>query len=312
MTEALKGHLGMLVFSGLIAGSFALGSMAANEVAPAALNALRFLLASCLVGAWVYGVAGVPRSAYRALWRYGLMGAAMGVYFVMMFEGLKTAPPVSAAAVFTLTPILSGAFGYLLLRQITTRRMALALAVGASGALWVIFRADLQAFLRFELGRGEVVYFVGCVAHAFYTPLVRRLNRGEAPVVFSFGAMSATALLLTVFGWREIGATDWAALPSIVWITIVYTAVFATAITFVLLQFASLRLPSAKVMAYTYLTPSWVIVWQVALGHDLPPVLILAGVALTSLALILLLKDEDQVTPKSDGPLPVASSGGGT
>ena len=34
MTEAMKGHLAMLCFSMLIAGSFALGSMAANHIAP--------------------------------------------------------------------------------------------------------------------------------------------------------------------------------------------------------------------------------------------------------------------------------------
>ncbi|MGR3696834.1 MAG: EamA family transporter, partial [Roseovarius sp.] len=45
MTPALKGHLAMLCFSGLVAGSFALGSMAAQHIAPAALNAPRFLLA---------------------------------------------------------------------------------------------------------------------------------------------------------------------------------------------------------------------------------------------------------------------------
>jgi len=297
MTDALKGHLAMLMFSGLIAGSFALGSMAAPQVAPTALNAVRFVLASVIVGAWAFAITGVQRSAFQAPWRYLLMGAAMGTYFVLMFEGLKTAPPVSAAAVFTLTPILSGLFGYILLRQITTGRMALALAVGGCGALWVIFRADWASFRQFDVGRGEVIYFFGCIAHAFYTPLVRKLNRGEPPVVFSFGAMAATALLVGVAGWNDIAATDWLALPGIVWITIVYTAIFATAMTFVLLQYASLRLPSAKVMAYTYLTPSWVILWQAGLGHGLPKGLVLAGVALTILALVMLLKDEDKPAP---------------
>ena len=292
MTEGLRGHLAMLCFSGLIAGSFALGSMAAPHIAPTALNAVRFILASALVGAVALGTTGISRGALAAPWRYLLMGASMGIYFVLMFEGLKTAPPVSASAVFTLTPIISGLFGYWLLRQVTTKRMALALAVGGAGALWVIFRADLRALLAFQVGRGEAIYFVGCVAHAFYTPLVRKLNRGEPPVVFSFGAMSGAALLIVLAGWRDIVATDWSSLPVIVWITIAYTAIFATAVTFVLLQYASLRLPSAKVMAYTYLTPSWVICWQAALGHGLPPGLILIGVALTVVALFMLLKDE--------------------
>jgi drug/metabolite transporter (DMT)-like permease len=292
MTDAQRGHAAMLAFSGLIAGSFALGSMAAPHIAPTTLNAVRFVLASVIVGITAMMTVGIPRSAFAAPWRYILLGGSMGLYFVLMFEGLKTAAPVSAAAVFTLTPIVSGVFGYLLLRQVTTRRMALALAVGAVGALWVIFRADWSAFRAFEVGRGEMIYFWGCIAHAFYTPLVRKLNRGERPIVFSFGAMVGAAALVTLAGWGDLRATDWSALPPIVWITIVYTAVFATAMTFVLLQYASLRLPSAKVMAYTYLTPTWVICWQAALGHGLPPGLVLVGVALIVVALLLLIKDE--------------------
>ena len=57
----------------------------------------------------------------------------------------------------------------------------------------------------------------------------------------------------------------------------------------------ALRLPSAKVMAYTYLTPSWVILWEMALGRPLPPALILVGLGITMGALALLLKDDSQV-----------------
>jgi drug/metabolite transporter (DMT)-like permease len=170
--------------------------------------------------------------------------------------------------------------------------MALALTVGAVGALWVIFDESWQDFTAFDVGRGEMVYFWGCVAHAVYTPMVRLLNRGEKPVVFSFGALVGAALLLTVAAWPDLRTTDWAALPPIVWITIGYTALLATALTTVLLQFASLRLPSAKVMAYTYLTPTWVACWQAALGKGVPPGMVLLGVGMTVVALVLLLKDE--------------------
>ncbi len=288
------GHAAMLCFSALVAGSFALGSLAANEIESAALNAARFVIAASVIGAAVLATGGVPRSALRAPWRYLLLGALFSVYFVLMFEGLKTAPPVSAAAVFTLTPILAGLFGWLLLAQVTTPRMLLALVIGAAGALWVIFRADISALLAFEVGRGEAIYFVGCIAHAIYTPMIRKLNRGEPAVVFTFGTLLAGVLLLVIYGWSDIVATDWAALPRIVWITLVYIAVFASAATFVLLQFATLRLPSAKVMAYTYLTPSWVICWQIALGNPVPGGLVFGGIGLTIIALFLLLRDDNQ------------------
>ena len=286
------GHLAMLLFSALVAGSFALGGLVANEIAPLALNAVRFWMAAAILGAIAYRTGAIKSGDFDAPWRHILLAIAFTLYFVLMFEGLKSAPPVSAAAIFTLTPILSGLFGFLLLRQIITRRIALALSIGAFGAVWVIFRADLQALIRFEIGPGEAIYFVGVVSHALYTPLVRKLNRGESAVSFTFGTLVAGAILLTIIGMPALLETDWTALRPMVWVTIIYVAVFASASTFTLLQFASLRLPSAKVMAYTYLTPSWVIVWSIALGGAVPSVHVALGLALTIVALWLLLRDD--------------------
>ena len=292
LTRGQRGHLAMLAFSALVAGSFSLGAMAAPFVSPAALTVLRFALAGALVGAAALATTGIPRSTWVAPWRYLVLGALLASYFVLMFKGLQTAEAVSTAAVFTLTPIMAAGFGWLLLRQITTPRMALALSVGAVGALWVIFRADLAALMRFHIGSGEIIYFWGCLAHAIYAPMVRKLNRGEPAVVFTFGMMVAGFFLLVLWGWRDVLETDWAALPGIVWVCLIYVSVAASAMTFVLLQFATLRLPSAKVMAYTYLVPSWVILWEIALGHGAPPAMVLGGVGLTGLALILLLRDD--------------------
>jgi drug/metabolite transporter (DMT)-like permease len=290
-SPAMLGHLAMLLFSILVAGSFSLGSMVANEIAPGALNAVRFGIAAFVIWVLVMATGGVPKGSWKAPWRYVILGAVFGAYFVLMFEGLKTAPPVSAAAVFTLTPILAAGFGWLLLRQVLTARMALALLIGGLGALWVIFRADLSAALAFEIGRGEMIYFIGVICHAIYTPLVRKLNRGESARVFSLGVLVAGCLVITLFSWSDIWATDWTGLRPMVWITILYVSVFASASTFVLTQFATLRLPSAKVMAYTYLVPSWVILWELALGNGAPVALVLVGVGMTIAALAMLLRE---------------------
>ncbi|MGK7760468.1 DMT family transporter [Marinovum sp. B10] len=299
MTEASKGHLAMLCFSALVAGSFSLGGLVANEIAPTALQAARFPLAATLTGAVAIATGQIRRAHLAAPWRYFVLAGFFATYFVLMFEGLKTAAPVSAAAVFTLTPIIAAGFGYLLMRQRLTPRIALGLAVGAGGALWVIFQGSWSALVQFEIGRGEAIYFLGCICHAVYPPLMARLNRGEPPVVFTTGILIAGALLVAVYGWGDLRATDWAALPPLVWITLAYIATFATVATFILLQVASLRLPASKVMAYTYLTPSWVLLWELGLGHGAPVPLVLIGVGLTVLALVLLLRPEPQreVTP---------------
>lgn len=292
--QQLTGHLAMVAFAAFIGGSFSLGALAAPHIAPVALNAMRFWLAAAIVGGIVAATGLADRRALRAPWRYLVLGGLYAIYFVTMFEGLKTAAPVSAAAVFTLTPILAAGFGWLLLRQRLTARMALALAIGGVGALWVIFDADWHLFRQFHVGRGEAIYFVGCVAHAAYTPMVRKLNRGEPVLVFTLAVLVAGGAIMTLAGLPAILSTDWLHLPSIVWITIAYTAVFATAATVLLMQVAALRLPAAKVLAHTYMVPAWVTVWEIALGKVPPPPLVLIGVGLSVVALILLLRDEDR------------------
>ncbi|MFS4581295.1 DMT family transporter [Phaeobacter sp. C3_T13_0] len=292
MSSHYRGHLAMLFFSALVAGSFSLGSMVANDIAPMALNAVRFVIAAVVIGIAAQLTHGLRRKDFRAPWRFIVLGALFAIYFVLMFYGLQTAAPVSTAAVFTLTPVLTAVFGWVLLRQATTGRMALALSIGAIGAIWVIFRGDPEAIWAFETGRGEMIYFLGCVAHALYTPMVRLLNRGEPAVVFTFGMLVAGAMILLAVGWSDIRATDWAGLSPLVWLVLLYVALIASAATFVLLQYATLHLPSAKVMAYTYLTPSWVMLWEIALGRPAPSAVVVLGILCTCWALWLLLRDD--------------------
>jgi len=290
-SHKLRGHLAMLLFSALVAGSFALGARAANLVDPAALNAVRFFLAALIIGTLVFFGPKISKRDLSAPWRYVVLGGLFAVYFVTMFEGLKTTTSVSASAVFTLTPVLSAGFGWILLRQVTTPRMALALALAAAGAVWVIFRGDVSAIMAFEIGKGEMVFFIGVVAHAAYTPLIKLLNRGEKPLVFTLGMMVAGFILLSLYGAEALMQTDFTALPRIVWVTLAYVTIFASATTFFLLQYAALHLKAAKVMAYTYLVPAWVILWEMALGGNLPPLVVFLGIAAVIVALLMLLAD---------------------
>ena len=293
LTEQSRGHLAMLAFSFGIAGSFSLGSMVANLIDPVTLTAVRFVLASIFIAFIVSLSVKMKRRYLQATWRYFIAGSLMAIYFVLMFIGLRTATAVSTSAVFTLTPVMSGFFGWVLLGQMMSRHTAIALAIGAAGAVWVIFRADLAALIAFRIGTGEAIFLIGCVAHAFYTPFLRRVNRGEPVQVFVLGMLVTGSILLVCYGWSDIVSTSWLELPGIVWIAIAYITVIATALTFIAVNYASLRLPSAKVMAYTYLTPSWVIVWEAAWGRGIPDPRILAGILATIVALLMLLRHEE-------------------
>ena len=292
----------MLTFSALVAGSFAFGGRIANDIDPMALTAMRFVIAGLALAGLAAATGRLRRAHFRAPWRFAILGGLFSCYFVLMFEGLKTAHPVSVAAVFTLTPLIAAVTGFFIMRQVTTGRMAVALAIGAAGALWVIFRGDADRLLSFRVGKGELIYLVGCVCHAIYIPLVPRLNRGEPVLAFACGTMAAGAMILLVLGGTRLAATDFAALPPRVGATLLYLALFASVASISLLQFASLRLKAAKVMAYTYLTPIWVLIWEFVLAADLPPLALLPGVALAVTALVALLyegRSSPAVSPSS-------------
>jgi hypothetical protein len=108
--------------------------------------------------------------------------------------------------------------------------------------------------------------------------MLKKLNRGEPALVMTALVMAAGFVLLTLWGWREIVAIDWlrARRPDLGGDPL-SGDLATTALTFVLLTFAAQRLPSSKVMAYTYLTPAWIILWELALGHGIPGALILPG-----------------------------------
>ncbi|MEX2518864.1 MAG: DMT family transporter [Paracoccaceae bacterium] len=279
----------MLLFAALVSVSFSLGGRAAPYIDPSALTAARFLLAGVVIGG--LAASRMKRAHFRASWRYLALGGLISGYFILMFEALRITDPVSTGAVFTLTPVMSAGFGWLLMRQQVTGRMALSLALASVGAVWVIFRADVDAILGLRLGRGEALFFIGCALHALYTPLGRMLNRGEPLLVYTFGSIVGGLIVTGIYGARPLMETEWSALPPIVWAALFYLALGATAITFFLIQFATLRLPSAKVMAYGYLIPCFVILWEGLFGGSWVAAPVWLGVAATVGALLLLLRD---------------------
>jgi drug/metabolite transporter (DMT)-like permease len=286
--ERLIAHLSMLAFSALIAGSFTTGALAVPYIHPVPLNAVRFLLASALMGVAAFGFARHRFSFPPAPWRFGIMGVLMAIYFVTMFIALTIALPVATSAVYTLVPLMTAVTAWFLVGQRSGGAVIVSLILAGLGAVWVIFHGDLEAILSFDIGRGELIYLIGCIAYAFYTPLLRRYCRGEPSMVQSFWTLSATAVAIALSGIPDILATDWLHLPPTVWWVVLYLAIGPTAICFFLIQFASLRLPAPKVIAYGYLTPAFVILFEALAGHGWPNLSIVAGAMVTVLGLIVL------------------------
>lgn len=297
--QRLLAHLAMLLFAALIAGSFTTGAIAVPYLAPAPLNAVRFVMASTLMGIAAFGLGGHRLAVPAAPWRFALTGFLMAIYFVTMFIALEITEPVATSAVFTLIPLMTAAIAYALVGQRSGPVVILSLVLAGLGSIWVIFRGDIEAILGFDIGQGELIYFVGCFAYAFYTPLLRKFSRGEPALVLSFFTLLASTLWIFAASLPELMSVDWLALPAMVWWVLVYLAAGPTALAFFLIQYASHHLPAAKVIAYGYLTPVFVILLEGLIGHGWASVSILAGAVVTVLGLLVLALIPD--SPKARG-----------
>ncbi|MEE9376142.1 MAG: EamA family transporter [Rhizobiaceae bacterium] len=133
-----------------------------------------------------------------------------------------------------------------------------------------------------------MIFFIGCLCHAAYAPLVRKFNQGEPILQFSLYTLIATGIWISLVGIPDLWKTDWGSLPLIVWLAIGYTASFTTAGTFFLLQFGSLRLPASKVLSYGYLTPAFILIIEGLIGHGWGGYSLWLGALVTAMALAVM------------------------
>ena len=286
---ARNAHLTMIVASALIATSFPVVHLIAQAVHPLVLILVRFLIASLLFLPyllWRHREHLLPQP--RALIRYGLLALTLVGFFWAMFEALRWTTAVNTGALFTLGPIWSAAFGFVIAGERLGRLRLLALGVGLIGALAVVFRGDLSAALALEFNWGDGIFVLGTVAYGLYAALIRRLHRGEPMVVMTFWTLAMGTGWLALLALPYLGETDWSAVAPAVWGWVAYLALFTTLITFVLTQAAVNVIGPTRTMAYGYLNPAFVMLWAWLFTGGAFEVAALPGVALTLVAMWVL------------------------
>ena len=287
-----RAHGVMLFYTFLISTSFPLGRMVALEVDPFVVTFLRFGLGAIAFGI-VLGLGGGLRwPTPRSLLRYGIIASLMAVFFVAMFEALRTVDPLSAGAIFTLLPLISSGYALVILRQRLSGPLAVLIFFGAFGALWVLFRGSLERMLLLDFGLGEGIFLFGCIAFAAHPVAVKRLHGGDPIPHLTFWALVVGTVLLGAISGPRLLATSWPAISDQVYLAILYLGVCNTALTFFLAKSASVVLSPAKVMAYTFLIPGLVALLEGVSRQAWPEPTVYIGIAITTLAMLAMLKVE--------------------
>ncbi|NNK94374.1 MAG: DMT family transporter, partial [Desulfobacterales bacterium] len=249
-----KIHLLMLVCATLVSTSFIVGKIIAATLDPAALTLVRFIIAALILLPIIARRHGV-QTTRKALLRYGLISGSLVIFFWCMFLSLRYTSALNTSVLFTLVPGLSGMYAALIVKERLGRARLLALSIGLVGAIWVIFRGDLQELLSLSWNRGDSIFFAGCLAMGLYTPLVKMLHRGEPMEVMTFWVLVTGIVWLLPIGGFALTQVTWSGVPASTWAWVVYLAVFSTVVSFYITQFAIPIIGPTRTMAYSYLYP---------------------------------------------------------
>jgi drug/metabolite transporter (DMT)-like permease len=280
-------HLLMVICSVLVASSFTVGAAITGGLDPAVLTLVRFVLAAVLLGPYVR--LRTPLSFdWSAIWRCGIISASLVFFFWCMFLSLRYTSALNTSVIYTLVPGISGAYAVVLVRERLGKGKLLALGLGLAGALWVIFRGDVSLLLSMAWNKGDLIFLAGCFSMALYTPLVKLLHRGEPMLVMTFWILVTGSGWLLLVSGNRLFTVDWQGVPPMVWVGIVYLAIFTTIITFFLTQYAVPYIGPTKAMAYSYLYPCLVLLLDLAFGHGWPGISVLPGLFLVLLSMIFI------------------------
>jgi drug/metabolite transporter (DMT)-like permease len=270
----------MLLAIILAASSFPVGAIIANELPPAVLMFIRFLLAALLLLPLVTHKYGIKIPELKLLLRYAALSAPLAVFFWCMFESLRYTSVVNTGALYTLVPAFTAISTYFINKEITNNFRIFGLLVGTLGALWIVFRGNIDLFIGMDLNYGDVIFIFGCISLSLYNPMIRRLHTGEPMIVLTFWILITGSIWLLLLSLKDISQIDWKHIDNAVYLWIIYLALFTTLITFFIINFSTIKIGATKVAAYGFLTPFFVILISLIVGLEKFEMILLPGIIL--------------------------------
>lgn len=297
MSSEAKGaegaHAGMFLWALIVGLSFPAVGLLSEGLPPLFLTAIRFAIAAVALGAIVWRAPDrLPGLAGLVL--YAAMGLCLAGFFGAMFWAAHQVTALSMATLYVSVPLLAYALGRVFGVERADVVLLATLAVGAAGALGLAWAGNAGTGASLEFGLAEGLFFLGCLASAFYPVLSKwGLQRGwlsPSSALRTFWSLVAGGVLIGLLGLALEPVRALARMTVSDFLLVAYLGIFSSGVTFWLMQRGTGVLTPGTVTAYTYLVPfiSMFLIFAMEPGrigwHWLP------GSVAVVLAIVLLLR----------------------
>lgn len=270
---------------GLVAvwgANFVVVKSALSEMAPLAFNALRFAGASVVIVALTWAVRRdlhIVRSDWSRLLVLGFFSNF--VYQYLFIQGIARTKASNSSLILATVPIFVALIGTILRSERLYGRNWAGILLSFVGIFLLVTEGSVGIGMNSQTLSGDVLVLCATTLWALYTTLSRGLMERNSVLKVTAWMMATNAPLMVLAAIPELRAQDWRAVSAQSWLGLLYSAVLAIGIGYVIWNTGVRRLGSARTAIYSYLTPlvSVVVSW-IFLSETMQPLQALGAVGI--------------------------------
>lgn len=157
------------------AANAVVGHLLVHELAPVAMNALRWLIVAALLMPWAWRSlrdVGAIRERWVYLAAIGVLG--VGTYNALQYMALQTSSPLNVTLIGASVPLWMMLVGAVAFGQPVQRRQILSAALSGGGVLLVIAKGRWETLRQVELVPGDMLMLLASLAWAVYSWLLAK------------------------------------------------------------------------------------------------------------------------------------------
>lgn len=229
------------------------GSDGGGVIAPSGFILLRIIGATVLF--WALFALRPQRVTWPDLLRIlgcAVFGVAINQLF--FFHGLMRTSAVNSSIIMVATPILVLAMSGLLIGERITRMKLLGVALGACGALSLVFLKGEAGSLGTSL-TGDLFILINASAFAVYLVLVKPLMSRYSAVTIMSWAFLFGLCMVAPLGWRDLAAVAWPSFGMGIWLALGFVVIMVTFVAYLLNTWALRHVNPGVVGTYIYMQP---------------------------------------------------------
>jgi len=238
------------------AGAFIAGKIAVAELPVFTVAFLRFLIATAVIfplmvirePEWRIGKKSLPM-----LLTLGLVG--MFGYHALFFTALKYTTAVNSSMIGATNPLMTSVLAAIFLKEAFGIKRMGALLLAFSGVALSISGGSIETVAAFSFNKGDLIMLGAVVCWAAYSILSKRAAKHHTPIVLTSYSFLFCTIMFLPFSlmerpWMLVGETSAGA-----WLSIIYMAVFASCIGYLIQQVAIRSIGPSKTNIFINLVP---------------------------------------------------------